>query len=85
MGKQRVPRTRGGGKFTESQYWGRIRTALRHSAKRWPPKTAALKRAKVGFTYIPKVDKYNNPEYYKVDSKMGKKGEQKQQNGCGCG
>lgn len=43
--KQRVPRTRAGGTMTESQYWGFIRSGLRHKSNRWPPKYQVLKAA----------------------------------------
>jgi hypothetical protein len=43
--KIKVPRTRGGGKYTESQYFSRIRSALRKAFQFWPPMQEALKKA----------------------------------------
>lgn len=43
--KQRVPRTRGGGTYTESQFWGFIRAGLRSKYVRWPPRYQTLKAA----------------------------------------
>lgn len=33
----RVPKTRNAGKFTESQFWGMIRSALRQKSRWWEP------------------------------------------------
>lgn len=41
----KVPRTRGGGTLTESQYFGKIRSALRNCFRYWPPLQEALKKA----------------------------------------
>lgn len=35
--KSRVARTRAGGEWTEAQYWGFIRNALRRASLRYPP------------------------------------------------
>ena len=43
--KQRVPRTRGGGTYTESQFWGFIRAGLRSKYVRWPPRYKVLREA----------------------------------------
>lgn len=43
---QRVPRTRAGGRWTESRFFGFIRSALRSAAMRYPPKFDALAAAK---------------------------------------
>lgn len=43
--KTRVVRTRGAGKYTESQYFSRIRTFLRQAFRYWPPMQLALKKA----------------------------------------
>lgn len=45
MGK-RVARTRNGGAWTEAQYWGRIRSALRRMSMYWKPIKEARDRAK---------------------------------------
>ena len=41
---RRVERTRNGGTWTESQYWGAVRSALRDKFKWWKP----MKQAKLG-------------------------------------
>lgn len=41
----KVPRTRGCGTLTESQYFSKIRSALRNCFRYWPPLQEALKRA----------------------------------------
>lgn len=41
----RVARTRNGGKWTGSQYWSAIRSALRSKFRYWTPATQALKAA----------------------------------------
>lgn len=46
--RQRVPRTRNGGRWTEAQYMGRIRSSLRLCFKWWYPATMAMQRAKIG-------------------------------------
>ena len=33
----RVARTRGAGRYTEAQFWGMIRAALRDKSRYWPP------------------------------------------------
>ena len=45
---QRVPRTRNGGKWTESQYWGTIRSGLRRMFRFWGPASQALVAAEDG-------------------------------------
>lgn len=42
----RVPRTRNGGTMTESQFWGRIRGALRKTFAAWVPMQIAMKAAR---------------------------------------
>lgn len=42
----RVPKTRNGGKYTESQFWGMIRAALRDRTRFWIPKLNALLAAR---------------------------------------
>lgn len=44
--RQRVERTRNGGTWTESAYWGRIRGALRKTFAAWVPMNVALKAAR---------------------------------------
>jgi len=44
----KVPRTRGGGTMTESQYWGKVRSALRKAFAWWPPAQEVAKRAECG-------------------------------------
>jgi len=46
--RQRVERTRNMGKWTESEYWGRTRSALREAFRYWGPAMEAKKQAKVG-------------------------------------
>jgi len=41
----RVARTHNGGKWTQSQYWSAIRSALRSKFRYWTPATLALKAA----------------------------------------
>lgn len=43
---KRVPRTRNGGTWTESQYWSAIRSALRAKFKWWKPMRAAKDKAR---------------------------------------
>ena len=45
--KQRVPKTRNSGTWTESQYWGRIRSCLRRMSMFWKPAREALQSARV--------------------------------------
>lgn len=40
--RQRVPRTRAGGTFTEAQFWSFIRSGLRSKSQRWPPRYQVL-------------------------------------------
>ena len=47
MAKQRAPRTRNNGTWTEARYWGFIRSALRSAFQRWGPKHECRKRARV--------------------------------------
>ena len=42
MKRQLVPRTRHGGTWTEAQFWGRIRGALRKTFAAWVPAKRAL-------------------------------------------
>ena len=42
----RVERTRNGGKWTEAQYWGRVRSALRKAFAAWEPANQTLRRAR---------------------------------------
>jgi len=44
--KQRVERTRGGGRYTESEFWSFIRSGLRAKHSRWAPRYAALAAAR---------------------------------------
>lgn len=44
--KQRVPRTRGGQRYTEAGFWGYIRSGLRAKFFRWGPRFDALAAAK---------------------------------------
>lgn len=44
--RQRVPRTRAGGAFTESQYWSFIRAGLRSKSVRYPVKFQVLQDAR---------------------------------------
>ena len=46
MPKQRVERTRGGGRYTESGFWGFIRAGLRAKYSRWGPRYDVLAAAK---------------------------------------
>ena len=46
MPKQLVPRTRAGGTWTEARFFGFIRSALRSSFMRYPPKHQAKGNAK---------------------------------------
>jgi hypothetical protein len=45
--RQRVARTRAGGKWTEARYWQAVRSCLRRGFRFWPPIQAALKAARV--------------------------------------
>jgi hypothetical protein len=47
MKKQRAARTRNGGTWTESAFFGRLRSALRRLSMFWKPSLAALKLAQV--------------------------------------
>lgn len=40
-----VPKTRGAGTYTESEYFSRIRSSLRRAFRWWPPMMLALKKA----------------------------------------
>ncbi len=51
-GRQRVARTRNMGTLTESAFWIRVRWALRKQFQWWKPAMEALKRAKIGKTYL---------------------------------
>ena len=37
VAKQKVPRTRGSGRWTEAGYWGWLRSQLRKISQKWPP------------------------------------------------
>lgn len=41
----RVPKTRNGGTMTESQYFSKVRSALRNSFRYWKPMQIALEKA----------------------------------------
>jgi hypothetical protein len=45
----RVPRTRNGGTWTEAEYWGHLRSALRKLSRFWKPAQAALRAARVAY------------------------------------
>ena len=45
--KERVPKTRNSGTWTEAQYWGRIRSCLRRMSLFWKPAREALQAARV--------------------------------------
>lgn len=45
-GKARVVKTRGGGRYSESQFWGFIRSGLRSKYQRWAPRYAVLAAAR---------------------------------------
>ena len=45
--KERVPKTRNSGTWTEAQYWGRIRSCLRRMSLFWKPAREALQSARV--------------------------------------
>lgn len=45
----RVPRTRAGSEWTEAAFWGFIRSGLRQTSKRWPPRRQALIDARVPY------------------------------------
>ena len=42
----RVVRTRNGGKLTEAEYWGKVRSALRKTFAAWEPANQAMKNAR---------------------------------------
>lgn len=44
--RQLVPRTRGGGAYTEAAFWAFIRSGLRAKHSRWAPRYAALAAAR---------------------------------------
>lgn len=46
MARQRVPRTRGNQRYTESQFWGFIRAGLRSKYQRWGPRYDTIADAK---------------------------------------
>ena len=47
--KQRVPRTRGGGTYTEAQFWTMIRSALRQKSRFWKPISLCKQHARRPF------------------------------------
>jgi hypothetical protein len=49
--RQLKPRTRNGGKWTEAQYWAKLRSALRQAFKWWEPAKQAVAKAKYGKFY----------------------------------
>lgn len=49
MGR-RVERNRGGGKYTESQFWGKVRSALRREFRYWPVAQAVKLKARRSYT-----------------------------------
>lgn len=44
---QQKPRPKGGGRYTESQFFSFIRSGLRSKFHRWPPKWDTLEKAKI--------------------------------------
>lgn len=44
--KNAAPKTRNGGKWTESQFWQQIRSALRNRTRFWIPRVKALEAAR---------------------------------------
>ncbi len=46
MKKPRVPRTRAGGRWTESQFFGFLRSGIRQKTQRWPPLHDAFVRSR---------------------------------------
>lgn len=44
--RQFVPRTRGGGRYTEAEFFSFIRSALRQKSRRWAPIYSCLNSAK---------------------------------------
>lgn len=53
----KVPRTRAAGTLTESQYWGKVRNALRKAFAYWKPAQLAMKAAECGTRINPKTGK----------------------------
>lgn len=51
----KVPRTRGAGTMTESQYWGKVRSALRKAFAYWRPAQLVLEQAECGTRTNPKT------------------------------
>lgn len=45
----RVPRTRASGEWTEAAFWNFIRSGLRQTSRRWPPRYDALKDARIPY------------------------------------
>jgi 5-methylcytosine-specific restriction endonuclease McrA len=43
--RKSVERNRNGGKWSESEYWGKLRSAIRNAYKYWHPMTIALNNA----------------------------------------
>jgi len=41
-----VAKTRAGGRWSESRFWGFLRSSLRRASVRWPPKADALRAAR---------------------------------------
>lgn len=46
VARKPVQRLRGGGRYTEAEYFGFIRSGLRHKSNRWPVKYDVLNAAK---------------------------------------
>ena len=51
----KVPRTRNANSMTESEYWGKVRSALRKAFAYWKPAQEALKMAECGTRKNPKT------------------------------
>lgn len=66
--KPRVPRTRGGGKYSEAEYWSFIRSALRQKSRRWAPTYQCLQEAR-----RPSKDKTNLRLKYQYQCKNCRK------------
>ena len=54
----RVPKTRGGGRYTEAGYFGMIRQVLRDKSKYWGPKMDAKKKARRAYKGPNKRQRY---------------------------
>ena len=67
----RVPKTRGGGRYTEAGYFGFIRSGLRQKSMKWPPKYDVMNAAKRPYKGS---DKRRRFEYKCASCKNWKKG-----------